>query len=131
MAKGYVRPFAEVGTSAYNAVSSIDKLLQGDVQGADQELRKKRNIPLLGETKPAVTGDETLGESLKKQVGYGADIASTLIGGGGASQVAKQGGKQFLTQAVKSARQTTKHSFLGYARRGGKNTGDHNDRRND
>lgn len=76
--KSIVKPFAEVGTSIYNTGSGIGKLAKGDVQGAAQELKKSRNIPLIGETKPAVTGDETLTESLKKQVGYGAQIASTI-----------------------------------------------------
>lgn len=118
MAKGIVKPFAEVGTSVYNAASSADKLFQGDIQGADQELRKKRNIPFLGETKPAVTGDESLGEATKKMAGYGADIASTIVGGGGVSQVAKQGGKQFLNQAVKTGLKTGGITgFLGEAGR--------------
>lgn len=83
LAKNIARPFAEVGTSAYNAVSGIDKLLQGDLQGADREIHSTRNIPFLGETKPAVTGDESLGEATKKMAGYGAQMASTLAPGAG------------------------------------------------
>lgn len=79
LAKNIARPFAEVGTSAYNAVSGIDKLLQGDLQGANREIHSTRNIPFLGETKPAVTGDESLGEATKKMAGYGAQMASTLV----------------------------------------------------
>ena len=78
LAKAVVKPFAEVGTSAYNVGSSIGKLAQGDVQGASQAIGQSRNVPFLGETKPAFTGQETTGGAAKKIAGYGLEIGSTI-----------------------------------------------------
>lgn len=91
MVKNIAKPFSEVGTSIYNVGSSIKSLASGDVQGAAQELDKTRNIPFLGETKPAFTSSDVSTGYLppvKKMTGYGAEIASTIapvgkIGTGG------------------------------------------------
>jgi hypothetical protein len=56
--KSVARPFAEVGTSAYNVGSSISHLAKGDVAGADKALYQSRNVPFLGETKPAFNQED-------------------------------------------------------------------------
>jgi len=66
LAKSIVKPFAEVGTSAYNVAASTGKLLTGDKEGAVQAIGSKRTLPFLGETKPAFTGEETNTEAAKK-----------------------------------------------------------------
>jgi len=90
LAKESIKPFAEIGTSAYNVLASTGKLLTGDKEGAAKSIGATRNLPFLGATKPAFTGTETTGEAAKKIGGYGAEVASWAVGGGGAKQVAKQ-----------------------------------------
>lgn len=97
-----VKPFAEVGTAAYNVGESIYDLARGDVGGASEALEKKRNLPFVGETKPALTGSEAPRELAKKVGGYGAEIGSTFIGGGGAGQVGKQAVKGLIKQGLKT-----------------------------
>lgn len=106
--KSVAKPFAEIGTSAYNVGSSIKKLAGGDVQGAAQALEQSRNIPFLGETKPAFTGQESTLGAAKKIAGYGADIGSTILPVGAGSQIIKQGGKGLIKEGVK---QGTKYGF--------------------
>ena len=88
VAKSIIKPFAEVGTSVLNVGESVVDLARGDVAGASEALKKERNVPLLGETKPAFTGEETTGEATKKMLGYGAEIGSWFVGGGGVKAVA-------------------------------------------
>lgn len=90
IAKEAIKPFARVGTSVANVGLSAGRLLQGDVAGAQKELQASRNLPFMGETKPAFTGQETPLEMAKKVGGYGAEIGSWIVGGGGLGQVAKQ-----------------------------------------
>jgi len=101
LGKSIAKPFAETGTSIYNVGSSIGKLAQGDLAGADAELQKSRNIPLLGETKPAMTGQESFGEGVKKMAGYGAEMASTIAPVGEGAALVKGVGKQALKPIVK------------------------------
>src|SRR3990167_3870549 len=79
VAKSIIKPFAEVGTSVLNVGESVVDLARGDVAGASEALKKERNVPLLGETKPAFTGEETTGEATKKMLGYGAEIGSWFV----------------------------------------------------
>lgn len=88
LVKGIAKPFLEVGAAANNVYNAGSDLLKGGfsqnaTNQAAQDLKSSYNIPFFGETKPAVTGDESTGESLKKQFGYGAQIASTLMPGAG------------------------------------------------
>lgn len=99
--KGFIEPFAKIDTSIYNVGSSVNKLVHGDVQGASEAIGKSRNIPFLGETKPAFTGQETTAGVAKKMAGYGTDIATTILPIGGAGEVIEQGTKGMIKQAVK------------------------------
>lgn len=107
LAKSITRPFAEVGTSAYNAVSATGKLLQGDTAGADAELQKPRALPYIGQTKTAFTGNESFGQGVGKMAGYGAEIAATVapVGkvGFGAKSLLVGSGKLGLQSALGSA----------------------------
>lgn len=87
--KEIAKPFAEVATSAVNAGESVFDLARGDVAGASEALKKTRNVPMVGETKPAFTGEETTGEAVKKMFGYGAEIGSWAVGGGATKAIAK------------------------------------------
>lgn len=78
LVKGIASPFAKVDTSIYNVGSSINHLLAGDTQGAANALSQPRNIPFLGKTNPAFTGQETTPEVSKKIGSYGLQIGSTL-----------------------------------------------------
>jgi hypothetical protein len=105
--KSIAKPFAELGTSVYNVGASANKLLGGDVEGASQELGKSRDLPWLGETKTAFTGQESIGDAAKKIGGYGAEVASTVapIGkiGTGAKALAKGAGRMALQAGVGTA----------------------------
>ncbi len=94
------QPFAKAGVQAYNLAEGTGKLLAGDVQGANQSLEKKRILPFVGETAPVITGNESFGEQVKKTVGTGLDIGSTVATGGEAGAL-KDLAKQGLKQAIK------------------------------
>jgi hypothetical protein len=86
IAKNVASPFLKVGTAAYNVGSSIGKLAQGDVQGADVALNKPRNIPFFGKTEPLVNSSDVNKPGMsgylppiKKPVGAALQIASTII----------------------------------------------------
>ena len=105
--KSVARPFAEVGTSAYNVGSSISHLAKGDVAGADKALYQSRNVPFLGETKPAFNQEDVNQKgvygylpNLKKSLGYATDVASTIAPVGGGAQILKQGGKGLLKETA-------------------------------
>lgn len=103
LGQAILKPFAEVGTSVFNAASATKNLAQGDAQGAAAELEKSRNLPFMGETKPAFTGQEGFGEATKKMAGYGAEIGSNFIGGEGVGALAKNTVKGLVKQSVKTA----------------------------
>lgn len=77
-AKSIISPFAKVGTSAYNVISSINKLTKGDVQGAANALNQSRTLPFLGQVQPAFTGQESTLDVAKKMTTYGTQIGSTI-----------------------------------------------------
>jgi hypothetical protein len=116
LAKGIVKPFAEVGVSLFNGNKATYEIFKGAVQkafGKDEAAQKSfnqagadvsatRDLPFLGETTPAFTGEESTGEAAKKIATYGAEIGSTVIGGGGVAKVGVEGlGKAAFKQAVK------------------------------
>lgn len=103
LAKSIAKPFAETATVGYNALSATGNLLSGDVEGANKALEAKRDLPFMGETKPAFTGQEGFGEGVKKMVGYGAEMGSNFIGGGGVGNLAKNTLKGLVKQGVKTA----------------------------
>lgn len=98
LAKDIIKPVAEIGTSAVNLGESVFDLARGDRQGASEALQKERNIPFIGETKPAFTGEETFGQEVKKLGGYGFELASVLPFSAGISSI----GKATLKGAVKT-----------------------------
>ncbi len=102
MGEGIVRPFAEVGASVYNVGGAIGQLASGDEEGARQTLQQSRNLPFVGETKPAFTGEESAGQFAKKVGGYGLEIGSTVMGGGGTAGVAKAGLKGLVKEGLKT-----------------------------
>lgn len=106
LAKSIVKPFAETATTGYNTLAATGKLLSGDTEGANKALETKRDLPFMGVTKPSFTGQEGFGDGVKKMAGYGAEMASNFIGGGGVGTLAKNtvGGlvKQGVKQAVKT-----------------------------
>lgn len=102
IARGIAEPFARFGAQAVNVGEATIDMLRGDVEGAGQALEKKRTVPGLGEVSPFVTGKEETGEFLAKTAGGGLEIASSLVGTGGATSVAKSGIKGLSKQALKS-----------------------------
>lgn len=101
LAKGALKPFGELATSVINIGASTAGLLHGDTKFAEEQLDKSRNLPFLGETKPAFTGKEEAGEYAKKIAGYSAEIGSYVVGGG-ASKVGGQALKTGFGSAIRS-----------------------------
>lgn len=101
LVKDIVSPVTEFGVSAVNLGESVFDLARGDVEGAQEALQKERDIPFLGETAPALTGQETAGKMAKKISGYGAEIGSLFFGGGAAGAVGKQTLKGATLQGLK------------------------------
>ena len=61
LVQGIAKPFAEIGTSAYNWGKTVKNVVGAAVRGEDtvkDELGTKRDLGYLGETKPAFTGEE-------------------------------------------------------------------------
>lgn len=90
VAKDIATPFARFGVAGVNLGESIFDLARGDVAGAQEALQKKRDVPLLGETAPVVTGSESAGEAARKSIGNALEIASNLVGGAGVKTGVKQ-----------------------------------------
>ena len=95
LGEAIIKPVAEVGVGLYN----IGSIAKG--QGSPE-----RNLPILGKTKPFMTGQETFGQGVKKMVGYGADIGSNIVGGFGVKQLAKAGWKGTLKKGLSSGIKT-------------------------
>lgn len=117
LAEGIIRPAAEVGVSAYNAGKSALDLVTGYQAQAPQDVSASRNLPFLGETKPAFTGKENTGEAAKKMIGYGAEIGSNLIGGEGLVGIGENTVKGLFKQGLKEGIKTG--VFAGAAQQGG------------
>lgn len=105
LVKGVAKPFLEVGSTLNNVYNAGNDLVKGGfsqeaANRAGQDLKSSYNIPYFGETNPAFTGDESLGESFKKQAGYGAEFASDFLGGEGVGSLAKNTGKGLIKQGV-------------------------------
>lgn len=88
LAKGIAKPFLEVGATVKNLGDAAGSLINGgfdqnSANQAMQNLHTSYDVPFFGNTKPAFTGDESVGQSFKKQFGYGAQFASTLMPGAG------------------------------------------------
>jgi len=125
-----VRPIAEVGVTAYNEAAQIGQTAKALATGQDQVKNEmvSRNVPFLGEVKPAFTGQETTGEATKKIAGYGAEIGSWVVGGGGATQLGKQTLKGAVKQGIKTGVKTGAVSgVLSGAGREAQNLGDARD----
>lgn len=121
VAKGLVTPFARTGVNAYNfvrgagdlAAAAIEKFggddaaYQANLRSANENATKSRYLPFLGEVKPVGMQDSFV-EGVKDMAGTGAQMASTLIGGGeakGAVTAGKVGlrtfGKQALSRGIR------------------------------
>ncbi len=101
-AEGIVRPFGEFAVSLENAAEATEALVKGKGAAvADQKLAQNIKLPFIGETKPALTGQEGFVEGTKKMAGYGLDIGSNFVGMQGLGQLGKAGAKGAALQAVK------------------------------
>lgn len=114
LVKSIAKPFLEPTAAAVNAVNAIGSLTKGGfsqqaANQANQNLHTTYNLPFFGEVKPAFTGEESLPESFKKQAGYGAEIASNIVGGEGVGAAGKEFGKQLIKQGI---RQGVKYGAL-------------------
>lgn len=124
LVKTVVKPFAEVGTALVNTkrnanhvidafsneYGKTDSVLQtiknfaaGKVMAKDSS-QQTLDIPFLGETKPAFTGQETTADVAKKIAGYGLEIGSTIAPMGeiglGTKQLAKTATKFGVGSAI-------------------------------
>jgi len=72
-----VKDIAGMGVSAYN----IGKGIQAASKGESYDMSSSANLPVLGETKPFVTGQETFGQAVGKMASGGATVASVIEGG--------------------------------------------------
>lgn len=112
LAKNVAKPFVRVGTSAYNVAAGLTKAAQGDIAGANEEVRKTRNVfgieskPLVLQPNLQAKGGPAkylpTGQSVTDVAGTAAEIASYAVGGGAAKNVVKAGGKGLIKQAVKT-----------------------------
>lgn len=104
LVQGIAKPFAEIGTSAYNWGKTVKNVVGAAVRGEDtvkDELGTKRDLGYLGETKPAFTGEENTTEAAQKMLGYGLEVGSWFIGAGGAQKAAGLGFKGAVKQGAK------------------------------
>jgi len=85
LVKSAASPFLRLGATAQAFGTS--KIFGG--KGADTS---DKNIPFFGPQKPITTAKDALG--------VGAELASFAVGGGGATQLAKQGLKQAVTRGA-------------------------------
>lgn len=90
------------GVAAYNVGKSVLDLATGNNDQAATDLSAERDLPWLGKTAPALTGNETTGEGVKKILGTGLEIGSTIAGGGATKHVAQAGFKGLLKQGLKT-----------------------------
>lgn len=112
LAKGIARPFLEVGATINNTGNAVGSLVKGGfsqeaANQAARNLNTSYNLPFFGETKPAFTGEESLGESLKKQAGYGAEFSSYIIPVGKAATLGKSAIKPTAGQILKNTAKTS------------------------
>lgn len=112
LAKGIARPFLEVGATINNTGNAVGSLVKGGfsqeaANQAARNLNTSYNLPFFGETKPAFTGEESLGESLKKQAGYGAEFSSYIIPVGKAATLGKSAIKPAAGQILKNTAKTS------------------------
>jgi hypothetical protein len=77
LAKGALKPFGEIGVGLYNAASTASSILTGN---PEDSLSKSRNLPFLGETKPFMTGQESLPQTAGIMAKYGGEIAPWFMG---------------------------------------------------
>ncbi len=104
LVKDAIRPFGELGVTAYNVGQSIGGLLNGDNNAASSALSQSRNLPFLGNTKPAFTGDENFTQNTGKILSYGGTVGSWEIGGGEAGAAGEglaQGARTLAGQSAK------------------------------
>lgn len=129
IAKGLASSFVKTGVTAYNTGSALidagqaafDKAT-GDEAGYRRNLNeaamnadKERNVPGMGKVAPVrinlfaakdgkigYAGDEKFRTGLKDVVGTGAELASNLIGGGAAKNIAKTGLRTVIKEGAKT-----------------------------
>lgn len=97
MGEAIVKPFAELGVSAVNLAKNVKSVATGENKDYSQQ---SYNLPYVGQTKPAFTGDENFGDFAKKTVGYGAEVGSMFLGGGASKKAVTTGIKGLTKQAA-------------------------------
>lgn len=112
LAKGVAKPFVKAGVTGVAAVDSAMKLAKGDVEGANKVTEEGYDVGSFGQVKPAKIGtdiDEQInegkgafGRNTLDTVGTGAEIATTLAGGGEGAALVKGAGKASLKQLTKA-----------------------------
>lgn len=118
LVKETIKPFAQIGVSAYNVGAQTLETGKSLLEGKDQAKNEmvSRKLPFLGETKPAFTGEETTGQAAEKMAGYGAEVGSWVVGGGGAKNIL---GKTLKGEVLQGLKTGTKMGALSGALAGG------------
>ncbi len=113
VARAIAEPVAQTGLQAFRLGQSIVDLVKGDTQAAQADLYKSANLPFLGETKTVFQPEDTTLGGIKKIVGTGAEIASTIApvaATGLAARTAAFGASGVLGEAGRELREGEKLS---------------------
>jgi len=112
LAKGVAKPFVKAGVTGVAAVDSAVKLAKGDVEGANRVTEEGYDVGNFGQVKPAKIGTDVseqinegksaFGRNTLDTVGTGAEIATTLAGGGEGAALVKGAGNASLRQLAKA-----------------------------
>lgn len=117
IAKGVVTPFARLAATNQAILEATGRTIVGDQEGANKVLNEGYEKPWLGQIKPYKIGKDVtemvdtgsanpFNKNTLDVFASGADIASTITGGGTAAKVATNAGKQTLWQAMKAGAKT-------------------------
>lgn len=100
--QGVTNPFARAGVELYNVGSGVNKVLQGDVKGANAELDKSRDLGYLGKVNPTLTNSKKPGFKQAIDVaGQGIELGTDFAGVGAGEKVIKNAGEQGVKQLIK------------------------------
>lgn len=107
-----INTVAGLGVTAYNTAGALKNVIQG--KGYDTT--KKRTLPILGETKPFITGKENFEEGVGKMFGGALDITSLLPSGKAASLAGKivPGVKLAAKEVVKNVAPLVEKTAIKY-----------------
>lgn len=105
--QGIANPFLRTATNAINFVEGTARLVGGDVQGAKRASTKTRDFGFLGEARPIGVKEDGefmgTGEFARDVIGTGAEVGSTVVGGGAAATAGKATLKGLALQGAKIA----------------------------